>query len=217
MFTAEPYRGNPVAVVLDADGLDDDDDAARRPLDQPVRDDVRPAADRARRRLPRAHLHAGGRAAVRRPPDARHVPRLARRRRHARRADDMVQECGAGLDPDPAGREPAGVRRSPAGALRPGRRPLVGRGRRRPRPRRARRSSPPSGSTTARAGWRCCSTAPTRCSPCGPASSTSTSASSASTRRARRGDRGAGLLPQGRHAGRGSGDRQPQRLGRASG
>ena len=39
----------------------------------------------ARRRLPRAHLHAGARAAVRRTPDARDLPRLARGRRRAGR------------------------------------------------------------------------------------------------------------------------------------
>ena len=83
VFTDEPYRGNPVAVVLDGRRARRRRDAARRELDQPVRDDVRPAADGRRSRLPRADLHAGGRAAVRRPPDARHVPRLARGRRRA--------------------------------------------------------------------------------------------------------------------------------------
>ena len=34
-------------------------------------------------RLPGAHLHAGARAALRRAPDARHLPRLAGGRRHA--------------------------------------------------------------------------------------------------------------------------------------
>ena len=45
VFSARPYRGNPVAVVLDADGLDDDDDGAGGELDEPVRDDVHRAAD----------------------------------------------------------------------------------------------------------------------------------------------------------------------------
>ena len=41
------------------------------------------AADRRRRRLPRAHLHARRRAAVRRPSDARQLPRVARAGRPA--------------------------------------------------------------------------------------------------------------------------------------
>ena len=85
VFTDVPYAGNPVAVVLDGDGLDDD--AMRRfarwtNLSETTF--VLPA-DAARRRLPRPHLHARRRAAVRRPPDARHVPRLAGGRRDARR------------------------------------------------------------------------------------------------------------------------------------
>ena len=71
-------------------------DAALRELDEPVGDDVRAPADGRGRRLPRAHLHAGGRAAVRRPPDARHLPRLARRRATTT-GDVIVQECEAGL------------------------------------------------------------------------------------------------------------------------
>ena len=43
-----PYAGNPVAVVLDGDGLDDDAHAPVRPLDEPLGDDVRPAADAGR-------------------------------------------------------------------------------------------------------------------------------------------------------------------------
>ena len=48
------------------------------------------------RRLPGADLHPGRRAAVRRPPDARHLPRLARARRQ-RAGARLVQECDAGL------------------------------------------------------------------------------------------------------------------------
>ena len=56
-----------------------------RALDQPQRDHLPAAAHASRRRLPRAHLHAGPRAALRRPPDARQLPRLAGRRRRAAR------------------------------------------------------------------------------------------------------------------------------------
>ena len=96
-------------------------DAALRELDEPVRDDVRAAADRPGGRLPRPHLHAGAGAAVRRPPDARHVPRLARGRRRAARRAPIVQECAAGL---------VRVRRTPTGS-----------------PSRRRRSSAPGRST----------------------------------------------------------------------
>ena len=61
-------------------------DAAVRPLDEPVRDDVRAPADGPRRRLPRPHLHARRRSCRSRPPDARDVPRLARGRRLAARS-----------------------------------------------------------------------------------------------------------------------------------
>ena len=77
--------GNPLAVVLDGDGLSDAQMAALRALDQPVGNHLPAAADRRRRRLPRAHLHAERRAAVRRPPDAGQLPRLAGGRRRAAR------------------------------------------------------------------------------------------------------------------------------------
>ena len=43
VFTDTPYRGNPVAVVLDGERPDDRGDAALRPLDEPLGDDVRAA------------------------------------------------------------------------------------------------------------------------------------------------------------------------------
>ena len=49
------------------------------------------------RRLPRADLHAGRRAAVRRAPDARHLPRVAEAGGAPRATDAIVQECAAGL------------------------------------------------------------------------------------------------------------------------
>ena len=82
------HRASPTAATRSpscstATALSDDADAALRALDEPVRDDLPAAADRPGGRLPRAHLHPRRRAAVRRPSDARHLPRLARRRRHA--------------------------------------------------------------------------------------------------------------------------------------
>ena len=44
VFTATAYDGNPVAVVLDGRGLDDENPAAFRPLDEPLGDHVRDAA-----------------------------------------------------------------------------------------------------------------------------------------------------------------------------
>ena len=63
------------------------DDGGLRTLDQPVGDHLPAAADdSSRRRLPRAHLHAGRRTALRRPPHAGQLPRLAGCRRGAARA-----------------------------------------------------------------------------------------------------------------------------------
>ena len=168
---AAPYRGNPVAVVLDADGLTDRADAALRPLDEPVRDDVRAAADATRRRLPRADLHPVPRAALRRPPDAGHLPRLARgRRRPARRRRDRA---GVRRRPGPGAPRPPTASPSPRRRCvrsRPGRRAtLVARVAALLGIERADASSPPSGSTTGRAGSPCCSTTPTPCSPLQPA------------------------------------------------
>ena len=78
-----PLRGNPLAVVHDADGARRRADAGVRALDQPERDDLPARAHRPGGRLPRPHLHARRRAAVRRPSDARQLPRLARARRRA--------------------------------------------------------------------------------------------------------------------------------------
>ena len=71
VFSSEPLRGNPVAVVHGADGLDRRADGGVRPLDEPVRDDLPAHPDRPGGRLPAADLDAGRRAAVRRAPDAR--------------------------------------------------------------------------------------------------------------------------------------------------
>ncbi len=81
VFTATPYRGNPLAVVLDGERPRHRGHAALHELDQPVGMHLFAAADRrgqgARRRLPRAHLLPRARAAICRPSHARHLPCLA--------------------------------------------------------------------------------------------------------------------------------------------
>ena len=73
-------------------------DAGVRALDQPERDDLPARAHRRRRRLPRPHLHARRRAAVRRPSDARQLPRVAASAAAGRSAaGEVVQQCGVGL------------------------------------------------------------------------------------------------------------------------
>ena len=59
--------------------------AALRALDQPVRDHFPVPARQRRRRLPRPHLHARRRTALRRPPHPGQLPRLAGGRRKAAR------------------------------------------------------------------------------------------------------------------------------------
>ena len=85
VFTAEPYRGNPVAVVLDGTGLSTDQMqrfAHWTNLSETtfVLPPTEPAADY----LVRIFTPVG-RAAVRRPPHPRHVPGVARHRRRGRR------------------------------------------------------------------------------------------------------------------------------------
>ena len=132
VFTAVAYRGNPLAVVVDGDWARTRRDATVRELDEPLGDDVPAPADEPRRRLPRADLHDHLGAALRRPPDARLVPRLARlgRRGRGRRRRRAGVRRRAGSDP-PERRE-AGLRRAAAVA--------IGSRRRRPaRPHRAHR------------------------------------------------------------------------------
>ena len=64
-----------------AQGLSTEADAALRALDEPVRDDVRPAAEDPAADYRVRIFTPVARAAVRRPPDARHVPRVAGARR----------------------------------------------------------------------------------------------------------------------------------------
>ena len=99
VFTDVPYRGNPVAVVLDGDGLTTEEMQRFAHWTNLSETTFVLPPSTARGRLPGPHLHARRRAALRRPPDARDLPRLAGRRRHgrARPADRIVQECPAGL------------------------------------------------------------------------------------------------------------------------
>ena len=83
VFTATALRGNPLAVVHGADALDDARMQAFARWTNLSETTFLLPPDRPGRRLPRAHLHAGRRAAVRRPSDARQLPRLARARRPA--------------------------------------------------------------------------------------------------------------------------------------
>ena len=68
VFISVPFKGNPLAVVFDADQLDSAADAGHRALDEPVRNHVPAEADRTGGRLSRAHLPTR-RTAVRGPPE----------------------------------------------------------------------------------------------------------------------------------------------------
>ena len=118
VFTAKPLYGNALAVVHDAKGLSDAADAEVRALDDLERDDVPAAADGRSGRLPRAHLLAEPRAAVRGPPDARNVPRVARSRRQAAfaRRDRAAMRRRSGARA--ARRRPSRVRSAAAEAQR---------------------------------------------------------------------------------------------------
>ena len=162
--------GNPVAVVLDGDGPDDRADAAVRELDEPVGDHVRAAA----RGPPARITGCGSSPRPRELPFAGHptlgtchawlgaggTPRAGGRDRAG-----MPGGPGAG----PAQRGRAGLRGAAGAAGRPARRRTCWRRWRR----RCGSTGPPSwtrpGRTTARAGSRCCWTAPRRCWPSSPA------------------------------------------------
>ena len=112
--------------------------AGVRALDQPERDDLPARAHRPGRRLPRAHLHAGRRAALRRPSDARQLPRVARARRPVEGGGRGRPAVRRRPGPDQARRRRRGLRGTAAGARR-GRRRGARRG---PRGARHRSRSP---------------------------------------------------------------------------
>ena len=69
VFTDTPFAGNPLAVVHEADDLDGDPDAGDRAGIQSLGNGVSAARRIAAPQGASAHLHAGSRTALRRPPD----------------------------------------------------------------------------------------------------------------------------------------------------
>ena len=124
------FAGNPLAVVLDADDLST---AAMQALatEFALSETAFPLRRRRRRRLPAAHLHARGRAAVRRPP-------LGRRRVGAAPAGPAARRASACSRAAP-GLLPVRVARRRGGAVRRRRRRTA-------RSSTPRRCSPPSAS-----------------------------------------------------------------------
>ncbi|CAA9327786.1 MAG: Phenazine biosynthesis protein PhzF like, partial [uncultured Nocardioidaceae bacterium] len=190
-------------------------DAALRAVDEPVRDDLPAPAEHPGGRLPGPDLHAGRGAPLRRAPDPRQLPRLARDRRRPGRPRGRRAGVRGRTGPDPAYAGGAGLRRSAAGALGAGRRAAAGAPRRGPRGdarcsgrRRLDRQRPWLGVGAARLRRGGARPAPARGRP---------------RRRCRRspparftdGLRGARVLRRRRHRGRGPGDREPQRVGGA--
>ena len=182
VFAEEPFVGNPVAVVHGADGLADDEMRlfARwtnlsettfllPPTDE--RADYRVRIFTPTRELPfaghptlgsaHAWLEAGG------PPARRDV---------------IVQECAAGLVPLRRTSSGLAFRAPPTLRSGPVDEPTLQRDRGRAAHRTGRRSSTPSGPTTAPAGSPWSWPAPRRCSRSSPARPTWTSACSAATR-----------------------------------
>ena len=95
VFSPEPRRGNPVAVVVDGEGLTTDAMAAFTRWTNLSEATFLLPPERPRGRLSRAHLHGRGRAALRRPPHAGQLPRLAaRRRQSARRRSTSCRSAG---------------------------------------------------------------------------------------------------------------------------
>ena len=82
VFTERPLEGNQLAVVRDADGLDDDAHARVRARDPAFGDHLRAAGDARGRRLPQPDLHGRGRDPVR-GPSRRWARRLRSRSRAA--------------------------------------------------------------------------------------------------------------------------------------
>jgi PhzF family phenazine biosynthesis protein len=97
VFTAVPYRGNPLAVVLDGSGLEPQRNAALHQLDQPVGSHLPAATHPGRRRTTSVRIFCPGREL----PFAGH-PTLGSC--HAwleaggrPQGEHIVQECGVGL------------------------------------------------------------------------------------------------------------------------
>ena len=98
VFGSGPLTGNPVAVVHDATGLDDEQMAAFARWTNLSETTFLLPPDRPRGRLPAADLHPGRGAAVRRTPHPRAAPTPGSRPGECRqRRRRLVQECGVGL------------------------------------------------------------------------------------------------------------------------
>ena len=95
VFTDVPYAGNPVAVVLDGDGLSDDDMQRVATWTNLSETTFVLATDTDDADYQVRIFTPASRAAVRRSPDARHVPRLARCRRRA--AHDAARSSRSAL------------------------------------------------------------------------------------------------------------------------
>ena len=179
-----PYRGNPVAVVLDGDGLTTEQmqrfahwtNLSETTFVLPPTDPTPTTASASSRPSPSCRSPATRRSGPATPGWARrHAARPTTHRAGVpgRARHRPPREEGLAFAAPPllrAGPVEAAVRR-PRGVAA-GHRPAT--------------SSTPSGWTTVRAGWPCCSAASRRCSRCGRRRSTSTSVSSPCTRRAGR-------------------------------
>ena len=110
VFTDKRFAGNPLAVVLEPDGLDT---AAMQTIAREFNLSetvfVLPPAERGAPREA-AHLHAGARTAVRRPSDGRHggAARATRRRHAAARLRARTASAGALQGDAAGGRRPRG-------------------------------------------------------------------------------------------------------------
>ena len=180
---------------------------SRCPLDQPVRDDLPPRADRSRRRLPRPDLHPGGEL-----PFAGH-PTLGSCHAWLERGGtaapgEVVQQCGVGLVAFAATRG-AGLRGAAVALAPVETRPCSTAS----PARSACRDDDPRPGARQRPGWvACCSTAP---KPCWP--EPDRSAATLASRRDRAATPGAAgfrspCLCPARGLRRRPGHRQPQRL-----
>ena len=176
-----PYAGNPVAVVLDAEGVDDElmqRFAAWTNLSETTF--VLPPDDPAADYRLRIFTPSGS---CRSPGTPRSAAATPGSRPVARRGSDdvVVQECGAGLVPSGGTTAGSRSRRRRSSASGPVDEATLARVWRSSASTRASWSTA-TGSTTVPAGSASCSRAPTPSWACGPETSTSTSASSGPTR-----------------------------------
>ncbi len=120
VFSAVAFKGNPLAVIAEADGLDDAEMQAIANWTNLSETTFLSRPTDTARRLSRPHLHATARIAVRGPSDARLLPCLAGARPQAegQRGDPGMRRRPRA---DQARRRAACVCRAAAAALRQGR------------------------------------------------------------------------------------------------